>query len=220
MKTLFTTILVSWAVLSSVVAQTPSSEAAYQQAMGQALQQWQQKTPESTHAALNSFDRIAAAKPDAWLPAYYAAFIRLQQAIELPAGPEQDKLMETILQQVDNQLAQHPNHSELLALKGYHHMMYVAANPMSRGPQYSGRTLAVLQQAIAADSTNPRAYLLLGQMKLGMARFMNSPTDEACSLLAKAADLYAQAASNQPGLEPSWGSRMAIEASASCGTSN
>ena len=197
MKKLLTTTFFAAALLFSACAQQPQSStasadnAAYSQAMGQALGQWQgAKTAEDRQALVNSFDRIAAAKPNEWLPVYYSALIQLQDATKLPnASAEQDKAYNKVLQMLNGQLSQHPNNSELLALKGYRHMMYVAANPMARGQQYSGMAIAALQQAIQADDTNPRAYYLLGQMKLGMARFMQSSTDEACSLLNKAVSL-------------------------------
>ena len=227
MKKLLTTTFFAAALLFSACAQQPQSSTAsadnvaYYQAMGQALGQWQgAKTPEDRQALVNSFDRIAATMPEEWLPVYYSALIQLQDATKLPAASaEQDKAINKVLVMVEDQLTKHPNNSELLALKGYRHMMYVAANPMARGQQYSGMAIAALQQAIQADDTNPRAYYLLGQMKLGMARFMQSSTDEACSLLNKAVSLYAEEEDVQS-LAPSWGKNAAIEASAQCTTTN
>lgn len=188
-------------------AQEPAS--AYPKAMQSALAQMQKaKSPEEQTAAINTFSRIGEAMPGEWLPGYYKSLMRLNMAGSMANGKEKDQMLQDVLDDLEKQLKKHPQNSELLSLKGYHHMLYVAADPMSRGAQYSGRTIQVLQQAIAAKPDNPRPYLLLGQMQLGMARFMNSSTDDACALIGKANSLYA--AEDKPAsLEPAWGAETA-----------
>lgn len=189
---------------------------AYPTAMQTALAQLQQaKSAEELTASINTFSRIGEAMPGEWLPGYYKNLTRLNMSGSLASAKEKDKLLEEVLKEVENLLKQHPNNSELLALKGYHHMLYISADPASRGPQFSGLTIQLLHQAMAADPTNPRAYLLLGQMQWGMAQFMNSSTEEACKLFSKARDLYA-AEKEEAGLAPRWGKESANQLAMRC----
>lgn len=210
-----TTLMLFFVLLPFLHVHGQQTSAAYEQAMEQALAQMQSaRSPETQAATLNTFGRIAEAMPAEWLPVYYQSLMRLNMAASSGNSKEKDVLLMEVLAALDAALQQHSANSELLALKGYHHLLYVAADPMNRGAQYSGRTVAVLEQAIAANPQNPRAYLLLGQMRLGMARFMNAPTTEACQLIAKANALYATA--TESSLLPGWGAGMARELMKSC----
>lgn len=212
MKILISSLLL--ALLPFLHLYGQEATAAYPEAMQSALAQMKRaEDPEARAAVVNTFSRIGEAMPGEWLPAYYKNLMRLNSLADPGAGPEagirKDKLLEEVLADLDRQLAQHPGNSELLTLKGYHHLLYVAADPVNRGAQYSGRTIAVLQQAIAADPQNPRAYLLLGQMRLGMAQFMNASTREACELIGKANEYYAAEGLKKPSLQPGWGANTA-----------
>ena len=188
-------------------AQEPA--AAYPKAMQSALAQMQQaKSPEERTAVVNTISRISEAMPNEWLPGYYKNLARLNWAGNMANSKEKDQLLEEVLADLEKQLKTQTQNSELLSLKGYHHLLYVAADPVSRGAQYSGVTIQVLQQAIAANPQNPRPYLLLGQMQLGMAQFMKSSTEEACKLISKANELY-KAAGKSASLEPAWGAETA-----------
>lgn len=193
--------------LLPALAQNAAS--AYPKAMQQALAQLKQaKSADELTATINTFSRIGEAMPGEWLPGYYKNLTRLNMSGSLSSAKEKDQLLEAVLKELDELLKQHPNNSELLTLKGYHHMLYVAADPAGRGPQFSGLTIQLLRQAMAADPNNPRAYLLLGQMQWGMAQFMKSSTDEACALFARAHELYTTSP-DTPSLAPSWGAGTA-----------
>jgi hypothetical protein len=199
-----------------VPALAQDAASAYPAAMQTALAQLQQaKSAEELTATINTFSRIGEAMPGEWLPGYYKNLTRLNMSGSFASAKEKDKLLEEVLKEVESLLKQHPNNSELLTLKGYHHMMYVAADPASRGPQFSGLTIQLLRQAMAVDPANPRAYLLLGQMQWGMAQFMNSATDEACALFSRAHELYTSAPKDNT-LAPSWGAASAQQLMQRC----
>ncbi len=213
MKTSITFLLFLLLPICYVKAQQAD---AYPKAMQSALAQMQNAaTADEYTAAVNTFSRISEAMPGEWLPAYYKNLIRLNNFDKLPSAAEKDKMLEEVLMELERLLEQHPNNSELLTLKGYHHMLFVAADPASRGAQFSGSTIQILQQAIAADPNNPRAYLLLGQMQWGMAQFMNSSTADACKLFSKANELYT-AATVSNNLAPGWGAKTAQQLQQRC----
>ena len=214
MKTSLSFLLFLLLPLLSLNAQDAAS--AYPKAMQSALAQMQQaKTPEEKNATINTFTRIGDAMPGEWLPGYYKNLTRLNMFGSAGGAKKKDKLLEEVLAEVEELLRQHPGNSELLTLKGYHHMLYVAADPASRGAQFSGQTIQVLHQAIAANPNNPRPYLLLGQMQLGIAQFMNGSTDEACRNIFKARELYA-AQTQEASLSPTWGADSADQLALRC----
>lgn len=213
MKTSMSVLLFLLLPLLHVNAQ----EAAYTKAMQSALAQMQQATTaEKQLATINTFSRIGEAMPGEWLPGYYKNLTRLNGMNSLPDAAAKDKMLAEVLSEVEQLLKAHTGNSELLTLKGYHHLLFIAADPASRGPQFSGATIQLLQQAIAANPENPRPYLLLGQMQWGMAQFMNSSTDEACKLFKRASQLYA-ASPETEGLMPAWGAADASKLALQCG---
>lgn len=214
MKTSLSFLLFLLLPLLSLNAQDAAS--AYPKAMQSALAQMQKaKSPEERTATINTFSRIGDVMPGEWLPGYYKNLTRLNMFNGVAGAKEKDKLLEEVLADVESLLKQHPNNSELLTLKGYHHMLYVAADPASRGAQFSGLTIQVLHQAIAANPKNPRPYLLLGQMQLGIAQFMNGSTDGACRNILKARELYA-AQPEEASLAPGWGAESAEQLALRC----
>lgn len=208
MKTLITFLLT---LLFPFITVNAQDTAAYAKAMQGALAQMQTAATAEQHtAAINTFSRISEAMPQEWLPGYYRNFTRLNMLDEAAEVAAKDKLLEEVLLDIERMLQQHPGNSELLTLKGYHHMLFVAADPASRGAQFSGQTLQVLQQAIAANPDNPRAHLLLGQMQLGIAQFMGSPATEACKSINRAHALFGEQVAAQS-IQPQWGAAMAAQ---------
>lgn len=198
---------------------TAQDDAAYAKAMQKGLAQMQQaKSTDDFNTAANTFSRISGAMPTEWLPAYYKSLAQLNGLGKMPAGREKDQQLEGVLAEIEQQLKQQPNNSELLTLKGYQHILYMSADPASRGQQWAPKIYQVLQQAVAADPQNPRALLLMGQMQWGTAQFMKSSTDEACRLIGKAAELYAQeAAGEEKSFKPTWGAETAEHMQLQCG---
>ena len=191
--------------------------AAYPKAMQGGISQMKKaKTAEDFNATANTFSRISEAMPGEWLPGYYKNLARLNGLGGAPAGKEKDQQLEEILAEIDLLLKQQPNNSELLTLKGYQHLLYMASDPASRGQQWSAKTIQVLHEAIGANPQNPRALLLMGQMQFGMAQFMKSSTDEACKLFRKANELYAAEQNKAEALAPSWGAETAQRMQQNC----
>ncbi|AHM61556.1 hypothetical protein D770_16510 [Flammeovirgaceae bacterium 311] len=198
---------------------TAQEGAAYAKAMQKGLAQLQQaKSADDYNATANTFSRIVDAAPGEWLPGYYKTFAQLNSISKLPAGREKDQQLEGVLADIEQQLKQQPGNSELLTLKGFQHILYMSADPASRGPQWSPKIYQLLQQALAADPRNPRALLLMGQMQWGAAQFMKSSTDEACRLISKASELYeAEAkAMEEKSFRPAWGASTAAHMQLQC----
>lgn len=161
----------------------------------------------------NTLERISQTEKGEWLPAYYLGYAYLQMA-EKSSGKEADRYLSISQQQLDRLQELAPKNSEVLTLQGYKHMLYVAADPANRGKDYSPRTMEAFQKALALDPNNPRAYLLMGQMQYGVARFFGSGTEEACGLIQRAGQLFEQETEEK--LLPRWGKEAAMAGSRMC----
>jgi cytochrome c-type biogenesis protein CcmH/NrfG len=173
-------------------------------------------TAESLHElqqVANKLERISQAEAGEWLPAYYLGYIYLQMATK-SNQKEAARYLDLSQQQLDRLQEIAPENSEVLTLQGYKHMLYVAADPANRGADYTPRTMEAFQRAIALDPNNPRAYLLMGQMQFGVAKFFGSSTKEACGLIQRASQLINQESEDM--LLPRWGKETAAAGSRMC----
>ena len=191
------------------------SDARFQQAMEQVVLALEEaEDVQSLQQTANQLERIAQAEPTEWLPLYYLGYSYLNMAMK-SGGPEAAGYLELAQQQLDKLKKMQPRNSEVHTLQGYKHMIYVSADPASRGADYTPLTMGAFHQAIALNPENPRAYLLMGQMQYGVAHFFGSSTEDACRLLQKAVQLYEQQEEEE--LLPHWGAGSAINFAKRCG---
>jgi hypothetical protein len=120
----------------------------------------------STTALLNvanSFERIASAEKNQWLPYYYAAFCQVNLGFK-----EQDKdKVDGIADKASSLIAiadsLSPNNSEISCIKSMIASCHLMVNPMQRWMQYGKESSSNIENAMKQDSTNPRPYFLKGQ---------------------------------------------------------
>ena len=120
----------------------------------------------STTALLNvanSFERIAFAEKNQWLPYYYAAFCQVNLGFK-----EQDKdKVDGIADKASSLIAiadsLSPNNSEISCIKSMIASCHLMVNPMQRWMQYGKESSSNIENAMKQDSTNPRPYFLKGQ---------------------------------------------------------
>ena len=165
------------------------------------------KTPEEYQAAINSLERIGNAEKTKWEPFYYAAFGNLMLANSEKDGAKKDQFLDLSAASLAKAKALNENESEIVALDGFIQMIRVTVDPAARGAQYSGQAMQLFGKATALNPENPRALALTAQMKLGTARFFNSPITEACATANKAMEKYSSYQSTNP-LAPRWGKGM------------
>ena len=157
----------------------------------------------------NTFERIAQAETEEWLPNYYAAYahfrlatVYVQQEDMANCLAHIDKAQEAL----DQAIALEGQHSELLALQGLIYQGRIWENPMVKGAEYSPKSHAVLDQAIALDPNNPRAYFLKGQNVFYTPEFFGGGAENAKPLLEKAAALFASTKA-ESSIAPNWGEK-------------
>jgi hypothetical protein len=166
-------------------------------------------------AAVNTFERVAAAEKTRWEPYYYASFGYIMMATREQDKDKKDAYLDQALKGIAKAQQLAPAESEIAALEGFAYMIRVSVDPGSRGAQYAPVATQILHKAVAMNGENPRAYALLGQMQYGTAEFFGSATTEACATLDKALQKFATFTSTNP-LAPRWGQGMAEGAKAKC----
>lgn len=192
-----------------IIAAKPSD--AYEKAMKSAIEQvFQAETLEQYQAASNTFDRIAEKETKAWHPRYYSAYAHIIMSTLVQESTAKDEMLDQAMERLLAADELSPGNSELLTLEGFVHMMRVVIDPGSRGAEYSGRSIGAFQKAVAMDSNNPRALMLLSNMQIGTAQFFGSDNSEGCATLAKAIQLFENAGTPENPLDPSWGKDMAL----------
>ncbi len=180
----------------------------YLEQMGKHIQAvYAAQTIEQYQDAVNAFDRIAAAEKNKWEPFYYIAFGSVMMANNEKEATKKDAYLDKALASIESGKAINPNESELVALEGFVHMIRVTVDPASRGQQYSGMAFQTYNKALGMDPENPRTLGFLAQMQMGLAKFMGSPTTEACDTGKKALQKFITYKSENP-LAPRWGKGM------------
>jgi hypothetical protein len=144
----------------------------YMKAMEDKVSQVEQaKSVENWQELSNSFERIAEAEKEQWLPYYYAALSRVMMGTLMANGqqggiaektdPEADKA-EQLLAKAS---ALTKENSEIWCIKKMIATLRMMADPMTRFQTYGLAASEALQKAKQLDPLNPRTYLLEGQDK-------------------------------------------------------
>ncbi|TDQ16995.1 hypothetical protein DFQ04_1643 [Algoriphagus boseongensis] len=213
MKKYLFTLLAAFSLVFGAFANDP----AYENAMKKQLTAMKTiQTAEQSQTVSNAFLRISEAKPEEWLPLYYAAYLHTMTAFRFVVNKDQyfDQAMELIKKA--DQIS--PNNSEIVALQGFVIMGKLSVDPMNRGQEMSPQAMQLFGKAIALDKENPRATTLMAQMQLGMAQFFGQGPEKACGLARVGLELYAKEESkvNEEYLLPTWGKEQAQGVANSC----
>src|SRR4030095_1022516 len=84
----------------------------------------------------NSFERIADAEKDKWLPYYYAAYSNTRMIYVKPDKSKVDEVLDKAQQLIDKADTLQPDNSEIVAVKAFILSARIMVNPMTRGAQY------------------------------------------------------------------------------------
>lgn len=155
-----------------------------------------------------TFERIAKAEKDKWLPYYYAGLGYIWSSHTLKDKDEIDNNLDRAQLSVEKAMELSPNNDEIITLQGYIYMMKVVVDPSTRGPEFSGRAMQEFGRAVAINRDNPRALLLMGRMKMGTDQFFGNDLSESCKLISKASQMF-EVQELKSKLDPSWGKEMA-----------
>ncbi len=180
-----------------------SAQAKWEKALKTNLAKAEQtKNVEELNVVTAGIERIALSKKNEYLPAYYTAFYNLQMHWRTDGG------CETCVEKANEMLTQAEaaeDNDEIMALRGYYYQAKLTLD-YGKAPYYSRKANELLQGAIGRNTSNPRAYYLLGQLTYYTPEVFGGGKEKAMPLLDKAGELFkAETVSNE--LAPSWGQR-------------
>lgn len=213
MKTLI--ILISLSVVSLVgTAQSDK----YRKAMETNVAAYDTARSAATiQALIGAFSRIGSAEKSRWLPYYYAGMCAMSMANKEPDMARVDGWADQAEAFAHRADSLSPNNSEVSCLLATVHFARINVDFMGRGPRYSALGADALQRATQQNPRNPRAMVLLAQLRNSAPAGFGGDKPMACQLAASALQLYA----TEPtvGIEPHWGRSSAQKIADTCGSS-
>ena len=111
----------------------------------------------------NNFERIATSEKNQWLPFYYAAYCRINNAYMQKNTSGNDAVAEYATNLINKADSLQPNNSEISCIKSMIASLQMMVNPQARFMQYGSISQKAMGAAMQQDPTNPRPYMLKGQ---------------------------------------------------------
>jgi hypothetical protein len=114
-------------------------------------------------ALSNTFERIAVAEKNQWLPYYYAAFAQVTFGFLNQDKSKTDLIADRSELLINKADSLSPGNSEISTIKSMIATCRMLVDPMSRYMKYGQVSGAELETAIKQNPSNPRPYYLKGQ---------------------------------------------------------
>jgi hypothetical protein len=202
-------VVVSMLLMANVNAQK------FEAAMEKGMMQFKDaKSPEEMLATSAFFERVAEAEKDKWLPYYYAAQTQILAAWMNPKS-DKDKLAEKANSLILKAELISANNSEIYCLKQMTAVLQLTVDAMNRWQTYGAIASEAIAKAKAADTSNPRPYLLEGQYLMNVPEAFGGGKAVAKKILEKSLTLFESFQSASP-FHPNWGKDQATTALAAC----
>ena len=163
------------------------SQTKYQKGMTQAFELWQADKP---WEAANMFERIAAAEPDNWLPAFYVAQINVLNSFSEKDKEKLTSQLKKARNFINDAMALSKENAEILVLDAQWYSAWVVYDGQQYGMTYSGKVAELYQKAMKLAPENPRVVMGKTEWEMGSARFFGQPVDKYCPELQRALALY------------------------------
>ncbi|RAJ04161.1 hypothetical protein LX64_03039 [Chitinophaga skermanii] len=160
--------------------------------------------PSQYQTLANTFDRIAAAEPQQWLPNYYAAYCRVMLAFSNKDADKVDALADAAGANLDKAELLQPNNSEILTVRSMIATSRINVDPMTRGPIYGREAATLLEKAKQVDPENPRVYMLQGQSAYFTPEAFGGSKERAKQLFTLSIEKFAKAKPENK-IVPQWG---------------
>jgi hypothetical protein len=173
------------------------------------------KTADTYKRIANSFDRIATAEKDKWLPYYYAGFSYVMVAFNQEDMSKVDPILDQAQTYVDKAIALKKDEAEIQVLQALLYQARIMADPMSRGMSFSSKASGCLEKAKSLNVDNPRIYYLEGQNLLHTPEMFGGGKSAGCPVLLKAKGKY-ESFKAESDLWPSWGKSETTELLKNC----
>lgn len=111
----------------------------------------------------NTFERIAMAEKNQWLPYYYAALMQVNYGFISQDKSKTDLIADKAASLINKADSLLPGNSEISTVKSMIASCRLMVDPMNRYMEYGPISAAEIDKAIQQDPSNPRPYYLRGQ---------------------------------------------------------
>lgn len=150
------------------------------------------------------FKEMTDQLPEQWPAFYYAGLAYLWASQTALDSKYKDELIDRAQPMIDKAFAIRSGESELHALQAFLYQTRLQVNPEVRALNYSQKADASLKKAVAANPSNPRAYMLMGYNTYYTPVLFGGGAKKALPLFIKAREKYV---AFKPELSylPSWG---------------
>lgn len=196
-------LLVTLVALTSIGSQAQTAK--FHDGMKKALTLMDSaKTGDDFMNVANSFERIAMAEKNQWLPYYYSALARTTALFIYNDVTRNDAVLDVAEKHAMKADSLSPNNSEIFVLRSMILGGRIMVDPMSRGQMYGMQSMMLLQQAMTADPNNPRSYYIMGQSLFYTPPQFGGGKEPGCKMFETALQKYSIFVP-QSDLHPNWG---------------
>ena len=155
----------------------------------------------------NSFERIASAEKQKWLPYYYASYCCAISSFLDTAISKKDTYLDRADEYVNIADSLKQDNSEIYTLKGLISQMRLMVNPMARWQKYGPLANKYFKKAKELDPTNPRPDYLIGQSLLYTPVQFGGGKEVARPILEESMEKY-ESFKLENSISPDWGKKM------------
>ncbi|HLV38129.1 hypothetical protein [Xanthomarina sp.] len=184
----------------------------YEKSMEKAFNLWETNPIEASQL----FERIASAEPENWLPPYYAAeTLILDGFTKLNDKNTLDKQLNQAQIFLNSASSISKNNPEIMVMQALLYTVYVASDGATYGMTYSGKVMALYNQAEKLAPNNPRVVLSKADWEIGGARYFGQDIKPFCKDVERALELFATFKPESK-FAPTWGEERALEVLKDC----
>ncbi|GAA3926685.1 hypothetical protein GO495_04845 [Chitinophaga oryziterrae] len=155
--------------------------------------------------SIEKLESLTKAHPEEWLLQYYTGWAYTQPSFQAPPG-ESEPLTDKAEPYVRKALALQPDNTETLTLMAYWLSARINASPI-RGVTLGSDSRSYANKAIAADSANPRAYLVKALVIYHTPAVFGGGKKRAEPIVQETTQRFA-AFKPKTAIDPHWGSEI------------
>jgi len=173
---------------NTTVNNTNTAPTKYQQGMQKAFQLWQE---DKSWDAANTFERIATAEKDKWLPPYYVAQINVINSFTEKDPAKLKAQLDKAQDFINQATTVSRENPELLVLQAQLYTAWIVYDGMQYGMAYSGKATELYTKALALAPNNPRMILAKAEWDMGGAKYFGQSVEPYCQDIQRAIELFA-----------------------------
>jgi len=158
----------------------------------------------------NSFERIALAESNKWLPFYYASLNYVLASYIDSSNTQKEMYLDNAVKFISIADSLESNNSEIYTIKGMISQSRMQIDPMNRWQKYGADANMNFEKAVELDTLNPRPEYMIGVGVFYTPQQFGGGPEKAKPILENSWRKYGQFVPAN-GLMPIWGKQMVEE---------